>query len=105
MEVKYTWYVNCMGDVQIYEGDVNENNIYDYVTIENAELHLENEEAFVDFARSNARESKLELIKKYKTCKYYIAEEFSEMFFTIINSSYYHGASGCTDIELSDFLD
>lgn len=102
MKVKYTWYVNSMGDVQIYKGDINENYILDYLTIENAELHSKSVERFI--FEFNLKDDVLK--EKYIPCKYYIPSDFADMFFTTIGSpTYYHGASGCTDVELSDFLD
>ena len=88
----YTWYVNAMGEVQIYKGDIGESHIYDFWSEEDARNH---------------NILSVDLTPQYYTkVDYYIPFDYVSVFFTLIGSpTYYIGSSGCTNINVSDFLD
>lgn len=112
MNVKYTWYVNLVGDVQIYEGNINESMFNEVHTLEEAKQDQSIKHEIRERRQKGLfRKSWYYPIVGYEiehrpNLKYWIPSEYAEAFFTCINElPQLMGSSGCTDVELSDFLD
>lgn len=79
----YTWYVNGLGDVQIYEGHVHMYQIDEHYSTNDAMNY-----------------------RGVNRCKYWIPRDKAHVFFSLIgNPTYTFGYTGETNIDVSEFLD
>lgn len=97
MEQKqFTWYVNLAGDVQVYEGNINEDLFWEYEDAKDVEKHIAFDGRFWD----------KDFFEKFTPCKYFIPSEYKEAFFMCIGEPVASPSfSGVTNVNVSDFLD
>jgi len=118
---QYTWYVNVVGQVQVYEGDINETLITDVYTLEDAmkdqSIKHEHHKLFHEKKYKGLRglfnhEVTTRLIVDKVTyeerpqIKYWIPQEHAESFFFCIEEpNQLPMSSGVTTVNISEFLD
>ncbi|MEH7481137.1 hypothetical protein V7157_08475 [Neobacillus drentensis] len=118
---QYTWYVNLVGQVQVYEGDINESLINDVYTLEEAkkDQSIKHEHRKMVHKKkygglrglfNNETTTTWEVdrvtYEKRPQIKYWIPEEYVEAFFMCIEEINPGPCSyGVTGVDLSKFLD
>ncbi|AVQ98158.1 hypothetical protein OBCHQ24_03635 [Oceanobacillus iheyensis] len=119
--VQFTWYVNFRGDVQIYEGNINETLINDVYTVDEAmkDQSIKHEHRKPVYKKrysglkglfNNEKNIIWDIdkvtIEKRPPIKYWIPEEHAETFFFCIGELLQRpGSSGLTEVDISEFLD
>ncbi|RFU61641.1 hypothetical protein [Peribacillus glennii] len=118
---QYTWYVNLIGQVQIYEGDFHESLIKDAYSLDDAmeDQSIKHEHRKPVHKKrykglrglfSNEYNTTWEVDKvtyeERPQIKYWFPEEYTEAFFTCIGEiKAVTGESGVTTVNISEFLD
>jgi hypothetical protein len=118
---QYTWYVNLLGQVQVYEGDINEELIADVYSLEDAmkDQSIKHEHRKPVYRKKNKGlrglfNNEVDVIwevdkithEERPQVRYWIPKEFAEAFFTCIGENNQSPISyGTTDVDISEFLD
>lgn len=118
---QYTWYVNIMGHVQVYEGDINEGLMSDALTLEEAmkdqSIHHENMKqvfkkkyrgiyGLFNHEKTTSWVVDSVTVEERPQIKYWIHSDYAYAFFTCIEEPHHlYGESGVTPIDVSEFLD
>jgi hypothetical protein len=117
---EYTWYVNCLGHVQVYEGNIDTFQIEEAYSLEDAMKDntivtphykqifkkkykglrgMFNHEMYATWEFThNTYEHRPQM-------KYWIPQEYVKAFFILIDDCGTYGDSGVTTVDVSKFLD